>query len=210
MRVAHIITRLILGGTQENTILNCHDLIQDYSDEVLLITGPGLDPEGSLDADARSHGIPLHIVPSMWRPIHPTRDARTYRAIRRAIAAFQPEVAHTHSGKAGLLGRIAACQLGVSAIVHTVHGAPFPRLPKRPSSRSFRRCEMFAAARCHAIISVANAMTDQLVTAGIAPREKLTTIYSGMEVEPFLNSAKHRESIRHELGYVATDVVVVG
>jgi len=208
MRVAHIITRLILGGAQENTILNCQDLFRDYGDEVLLVTGPGLGPEGSLEEDARARGIPLEIVPAMRRAIHPTRDLVSYRAIGRALERFRPDVVHTHSGKAGLLGRLAASRLSVPAIVHTVHGAPFHRYQPAAAREFFRRCEIFAASRCHAIISVADAMTTQLVAAGVAPREKFTTIYSGMEVEPFLNSEAHRDRVRHELGYNSDDVIV--
>ena len=208
MRIAHIITRLIIGGAQENTLLNCQDLIRDYGDEVLLITGPGLGPEGNLEAEFRARGIPLQFVPSMRRPIHPTRDAATYRALGRAIAEFRPDVVHTHSGKAGLLGRLAASRLSVPTIVHTVHGAPFHPYQSAAARAFFRRCEIFASARCHAMISVADAMTDQLVAAGVAPREKFTTIYSGMEVEPFLKSGQHRDRVRRELDYTAADVVV--
>jgi glycosyltransferase involved in cell wall biosynthesis len=208
MRVAHIITRLIIGGAQENTILNCRDLIREHGDEVLLVTGPGLGPEGSLEDDARARGIPLEIVPAMRRAIHPTRDIASYRAIGRAIENFRPDVVHTHSGKAGLLGRLAASRLSVPAIVHTVHGAPFHAHQSAAAREFFRRCEIFAAARCHAIISVADAMTDQLVAAGVAPREKFNTIYSGMEVEPFLNADAHRERVRREMGYADEDIVV--
>jgi glycosyltransferase involved in cell wall biosynthesis len=208
MRTAHIITRLILGGAQENTILNCQDLIHDHGDEVLLITGPGIGPEGSLEADATARGIPLHIIPSMRRAIHPTRDVSSYREIVRALEHFRPDVVHTHSGKAGLLGRLAAWRHGVPAIVHTVHGAPFHAYQSAGARAFFRRCEVFASRRCHAIISVADAMIDQLVAAGVAPREKFTTIYSSMEVEPFLNAAEHRDRVRRELGYSDDDVVV--
>jgi glycosyltransferase involved in cell wall biosynthesis len=208
MRIAHIITRLITGGAQENTILNCQDLTRDHGDEVVLITGPGLGPEGSLEEDACSRGVPLHIISSMRRAIHPTRDTSAYREISRAIREFRPDVVHTHSGKAGLLGRLAAWRLRVPAIVHTVHGAPFHPYQNAVSREFFRRCEIFAAARCHAIISVADAMTDQLVAAGVAPREKFTTIYSGMEVEPFLNSGRLCDLVRRELGLTFGDVVV--
>jgi len=74
MRIAHLITRLILGGAQENTVLCCEDLIRRYGDEVLLITGPPLGPEGSLLDRARAGGGPLEIIPSLRRPIHPWRD----------------------------------------------------------------------------------------------------------------------------------------
>jgi glycosyltransferase involved in cell wall biosynthesis len=208
MRIAHIITRLILGGAQENTLLNCQDLLGDYGDVVLLITGPGLGPEGSLEEDARARHIPLHVIPSLRRAIHPTRDAASYHTIRRAILDFRPEVVHTHCGKAGLLGRVAACRLSVPAIVHTVHGAPFHPYQSAAAREFFRRCEIYTSARCHAIISVADTMTNQLVAAGVAPREKFTTIYSGIEVDPFLNSGQHRDRVRRELGYRDTDVVV--
>jgi glycosyltransferase involved in cell wall biosynthesis len=208
MRVAHVITRLILGGAQENTILNCQDLVRDHGDEVVLITGPGLGPEGSLEEDARARGIRLEIIPSMRRNIHPGRDAAAYRAIGRAIETFRPDVVHTHSGKAGLFGRTAAWHLKVPAIIHTVHGAPFHPYQNAAAHAFFRRCEIFAAARCHAIISVADAMTDQLVAAGVAPREKYTTIYSGMEVESFLGADAERDRVRRELGYTPNDIVV--
>ena len=75
MRVAHIITRLILGGAQENTLLTCEDLIRAYGDDVLLITGPPLGPEGSLLERAKAKGTPTVVVDSLRRAIHPGRDA---------------------------------------------------------------------------------------------------------------------------------------
>ena len=74
MRIAHVITRLILGGAQENTVLCCEDLIRRHGDDVLLITGPPLGPEGSLLDRARAGGVPLEIIPALRRPIHPWRD----------------------------------------------------------------------------------------------------------------------------------------
>ena len=115
---------------------------------------------------------------------------------------------HTHSGKAGLLGRAAAWSLHVPAVIHTVHGAPFHAWQGRGARRFFQACERWAARRCHALVSVADAMTELMVAAGVAPREKFTTIYSGMEVEPFLQSAEHRQRVRRELGYGPEHVVI--
>src|SRR5690606_19429787 len=70
------------------------------------------------------------------------------------------------------------------------------------------RCERYAARRCHALVSVADAMTELMVNANIAPREKFTTIYSGMDVEPFLASGQHRERMRRELGFAEEQVVI--
>jgi glycosyltransferase involved in cell wall biosynthesis len=208
MRIAHVITRLILGGAQENTLLSCEDLLRIHGDNVLLITGPPLGPEGSLLERAQKNGVPLEILPALRREIHPLRDWQSYFEIKRAIERFQPEVVHTHSGKAGLLGRTAAHALGVPAIVHTVHGAPFHPYQGRGARAVFRACERFAANRCDALVSVADAMTDLMVDASVAPREKFTTIYSGMEVEPFLAADEHRAETRATLGYRDEHVVV--
>jgi glycosyltransferase involved in cell wall biosynthesis len=208
MRIAHVITRLILGGAQENTVLCCEDLIRDYGDQVLLITGPPRGPEGSLLQRARAGGVPTELVPQLRRAIHPWRDLASYRRIKRILREFRPDVVHTHSAKAGVLGRAAAWALQVPAVVHTVHGAPFHPQQGRGARAVFRACERWAARRCHALVSVADAMTELMVAAGVAPREKFTTVYSGMEVEPFLRSAEHRDRVRRELGYRPEQVVI--
>lgn len=208
VRVAHIITRLILGGAQENTLLTCEGLLRDYGDEVLLITGPPLGPEGSLLERAKANRVPLAVVQSLRRSIHPWRDLVSYRELKRLLRDFKPDIVHTHSAKGGILGRAAAWNVGVPAIVHGVHGAPFYPY-QNPLVRDFyRRCERWAGRRCHAFISVADAMTDLMVNAGIAPREKFTTIYSGMETGPFLESGRHRQRVRQELSYGDDDIVV--
>ncbi|HVA46757.1 MAG TPA: glycosyltransferase family 4 protein [Pirellulales bacterium] len=208
MRVAHIISRLILGGAQENTLLTCEGLLRDYGDDVLLITGPPLGPEGSLLDRARANGVPLAIVPSLRRAIQPWRDYVSYRELKRILREFQPDVVHTHSAKGGILGRAAAWKLGVPAIVHGVHGAPFYPYQNPLVREFYRECERWAARRCHAFVSVADAMTDLMVDAGVAPREKFTTIYSGMETGSFLHAGEHRRRARHELGYRDEHVVV--
>ena len=208
MRIAHVITRIILGGAQENTLLCCEDLLRCCGDEVLLVTGPALGPEGSLLERARSHGVPVAIVPSLRRAIHPWNDLASYREIRRVLRAFGPEVVHTHSAKGGILGRAAAWSLRVPAVVHTVHGAPFHPYQNPAARAACRLCERWAARRCHGLVSVADAMTELLVGAGVAPREMFQTIYSGMEVEPLLESARQREEIRARLGYAAQHVLI--
>ena len=74
MRVAHVITRMIIGGAQENTLLNCLDLIREHGDDVLLITGPALGPEGDLLSQGRAGELPVQLLPSLRRAIHPRRD----------------------------------------------------------------------------------------------------------------------------------------
>lgn len=208
MRIAHVITRMIIGGAQENTLYNCEDLIQLFGDDVLLITGPALGPEGDLLKQGRGGGVPIQVIPSLRRAIDLWRDSTSYFALKRAIRHYKPDVVHTHSAKAGFLGRLAASSLRVPAIVHTVHGAPFHAYQNAAARNLFRWCERHAASRCDALISVADAMTDLMVNAGVAPREKFTTIYSGMDVEPFLRADEHRAAMRQQLGYQPEHVVI--
>jgi glycosyltransferase involved in cell wall biosynthesis len=208
MRIAHVITRLILGGAQENTVLCCEDLLRIYGDDVLLLTGPPRGPEGSLLERAKRNGVPVEVLPALAREIRPLGDWQSYLQIKRAIREYRPEVVHTHSGKAGLLGRTAADRLRVPVIVHTVHGAPFHPYQTKGARTVLRLCERFAAKRSDALVSVADAMTELMVEAGVAPREKFTTIYSGMEVEPFLAAGQWRREIRRSLGYSDEHVVV--
>ncbi len=208
MRIAHVITRLILGGAQENTVLSCEDLMRMYGDEVLLITGPPLGPEGSLLERVRAGGVPTEVITQLRREIHPWRDLVSYFRIKRILRRFQPQVVHTHSAKAGILGRAAAHALGVPVVVHGVHGAPFHPYQNRLAWWFCWACERWAARRCHAFVSVADAMTELMVEAGVAPREKFTTIYSGMEVETFLNANRHRDRMRAELGFRPEHVVI--
>ena len=199
---------MIIGGAQENTLLNCLDLMRDHGDEVLLITGPSLGPEGDLLSQGRAGELPVRLLPCLRRAIHPLHDLRSRNALKMAIREFKPDVVHTHSAKGGLLGRYVASSLGVPAVIHTVHGAPFHPYQSPLAREFFRRCERWAAKRCHRMISVADAMTDLMVDAGVAPRQKFTTIYSGMDVEPFLRADEHRSAIRSKYGLQQEHVVV--
>jgi len=208
MKIVHIITRMIVGGAQENTLYNCTDLINDHGDDVTLITGPSLGPEGEL-LNANSHPkLNMVIAPSLRRNIHPWHDWQAYRQIQQHLRKLQPDIVHTHSAKAGLLGRWAAQRLKIKGVVHTVHGAPFHKYQNPLSRYLFRYCEKFAARRCHKLISVCDAMTNQLVDANVAPREKFTTIYSGMDIADFINANSHRASVRQELGFSEDDIIV--
>jgi glycosyltransferase involved in cell wall biosynthesis len=199
---------MIIGGAQENTLLNCLDLIREFDDDVLLITGPAVGPEGDLLSQGRAGELPVRVLPSLRRAIHPWRDMRARNAIRAAMEEFKPDVVHTHSAKGGLVGRHVAWNLRIPAVIHTVHGAPFHPYQSTISREFFRRCERWAAQRCHRLISVADAMTDLMVDAQVAPREKFTTIHSGMDVEPFLHADEHRSAIRAKYGLRSEHVVV--
>ena len=113
MKVVHFITRLIIGGAQQNTLLTVEDQHRDYQDDVTLITGPGIGPEGSLVERAESGGIDIRIVPELKRNIHPLDDWKSYRTLLRMLREIKPQILHTHSSKAGVMGRAAARKLGI-------------------------------------------------------------------------------------------------
>ncbi len=208
MRIVHIITRLILGGAQENTLLTVEEQHRRHRDAVTLVTGPALGPEGSLMERAERQGLDVRLVEPMRRAIHPPRDWAAYRELVRLLRAIKPDVVHTHSSKAGILGRAAAAKVGVPAVIHTVHGPPFHRYERWWRNRLYIAAERWAARRTTAFICVSDAMTDQFVAAGVAPRDKFTTVYSGMEVEPFLNPPRPRAEVRRELGFADEHIVV--
>jgi glycosyltransferase involved in cell wall biosynthesis len=208
MHVVHVITRLIIGGAQENTLLTVLDQQRDYGDDVTLICGPGLGPEGSLVERAQAQRVDVRVIPELRRSIHPWRDWQSYRTLLSLLRETKPQIVHTHSSKAGIFGRAAAAKLGIPA-VHTIHGASFHYGQNPVATRLYIAAEKWAARRCTRFISVCDAMTDQYVAAGIAPSEMFTTVYSGLDVEPFLHPSRPPEEVRRELG-IAEEHIVVG
>ena len=150
MKIVHVITRLIVGGAQENTLLSCEGQ-HDAGHDVTLITGPSLGPEGSLMARAEAYGYRVETLDAMRRSILPGKDVATFWALVRRFKDLKPDVVHTHSSKAGIVGRWAAHRAGVPRIVHTIHGLAFTAskrstrcggrsCPARTSRRSGRSC----------------------------------------------------------------------
>jgi len=209
LKVMHVITRLIRGGAQENTLLTVQGLARTPGFDAVLVTGPGLGPEGDLVPDARESGTDVIIIDAMRRPIHPWRDFASYRALRRWIRRLRPDIVHTHSSKAGIIARKAAKDEKVPKIVHTIHGLPFHDYERPLVNKLYTTLERNAARYTDLIISVADAMTDKAVAAGVAPRDKFVTVYSGMDVEPYLHGRHDRAAVRAGLGLPA-DAPVVG
>jgi glycosyltransferase involved in cell wall biosynthesis len=209
LRILHISTRLILGGSQENTILSCIGAA-DRGHRVGLAYGPIYGPEGSLLQRALGDGrIETFEVPSLVRRIAPLKDLRAYWQMRRLIQRWRPDVVHTHSSKAGILGRGAAWAEGVPVVVHTIHGLPFHQWQPAVVNALYVLSERWAARRCHAIVSVADAMTRQALERGVGELGQYRTIRSGMEVEPFLASDSSRAAMRARFGFGEGDVVAV-
>ena len=208
MRVMHVITRMIVGGAQENTLLNCLDLIHNFGDNVLLVCGPALGPEGDLLQLSKYQGLNVCFVEELKREISLQDDWNAYRKIRSILRSFRPQVVHTHSAKAGVLGRLAAWQESVPAIIHTVHGSPFYVGQHVHERVIFNFMERLAACWCDRFISVSDAMTRQMVSHGIAPLSKFSTIYSGFDVKAFLSCSELRAENRKKFGFSDDDIVV--
>ncbi len=207
MRTAHIITRLIIGGAQENTLFNVDDQHHIHGDEVCLITGPGLGPEGTLEQRAVARGLDLKLMPEMRRSLHPLRDTQCFFALKRMLQQYKPDIVHTHSSKAGILGRRAAYALGIPC-VHGIHGASFHFGQPAVLFNAYKIAERMANRWCQHFITVCDAMSQQYLAAGIGTPDKFTTIFSGMEVDHFLNPARSRVDVRQSLGLQDSHVVV--
>ncbi len=200
MRIVHVITRLILGGAQENTLLTVEGLHHRHGDDVTLITGPAEGPEGDLFERASRQGLKVEVMPELVRALRPATDHRAYRLLRKAFRRLKPDVVHTHSSKAGIVGRAAAWAEKVPAVVHTIHGLPFGPSETAVKNRLYVTLERWAAKRCHAIVGVCDAMAEQALAAGVGRPEQYLTVYSGMDVDAFLNPRTPRDEIRRELG----------
>lgn len=208
MRIMHISTRLILGGSQENTVLSCEGQVA-RGHEVSLVYGPIYGPEGSMLDRVRAHGGYEAIeTPDLVRELAPRRDRRCQKALRALIREWKPDVVHTHSSKAGILGRAAAWAERVPCVVHTIHGLAFHTYQAKWRNAIYILSERYAAKRCHMIVCVADAMRDQALAAGIGRREQYVTVYSGMEVERYLTPDVPRDTMRAELGFDDDDVVL--
>ena len=209
MRILHISTRLIVGGSQENTVLSCIGAA-DQGHTVALAYGPIYGPEGSLlprvIADPR---IQRFEVPNLVRHIAPLRDRRCLKELRELIRKWKPDVVHTHSSKAGILGRKAAWAEKVPVVVHTIHGLAFHPYQSWWKNFLYIRAERWASHRCHAMVSVADAMTVQALAQGIGRPEQFITIRSAMETEHFIAPATKREELRARFGWDES-VVVLG
>lgn len=147
MKIVHIITRLILGGAQENTLITCK-LLAERGHDVTLITGPAIGPEGELFEQTKWQKYRVITVNKMIRAICPLYDLISYRQIKKLLRQIQPDIVHTHSAKAGILGRFAAsnichceaCAAGRGNLCRYVS-----RLLRRPLQRTPRNDK----AECH-------------------------------------------------------------
>ena len=208
-RVVHLITRLEWGGAQENTLATVRGLRPDRFDRVLVAGRGGmLDP-----AAGQIPGCRFRQVDALVREIRPAAD---YRALRELVsilreekrgASGHPLVVHTHSSKAGILGRAAARRVGADLILHSIHGFGFHDGQAAAVRRLLVELERMASRWTDAFVAVSEENIRQGVREGIFRADRCRLIRSGFETQRFLSGS--REEGRRLLG-LPPDVPVVG
>ncbi len=213
MKIVHIITRLIVGGAQENTLITCR-LLAARGHEVTLITGPALGPEGQLFDQTVNQEYGTHVIKEMRRPIAPIKDFVSYHKIKGLLQGLQPDIVHTHSAKAGILGRWAASNLrNRPRIVHGVHGLSFHPYQSKSLNNLYIAIERRAALRTDHFITVADAMTSQSLAVGIGKGRPYTTAYSAIDESSYLAATPQADILtfrhRHDISEDAVVLVTV-
>jgi glycosyltransferase involved in cell wall biosynthesis len=208
IRVLHVITRMIVGGAQENTLLTVEGLDRLDRYEVTLVSGVDEGREGELLSRARET-TRLIVVPELARDISPLADLKAFVSLYRIIRSGGYHIVHTHSSKAGVLGRVAAKLAGTPVIVHTLHSLVFHDYQPRLVNRLWWSVKKLCAPLTDHYISVADALSEKAIAARIARSEKFSTIYSGMELDWYLEASVDPDGVRAELG-IPREAPVVG
>ncbi len=208
IRVLHPITRLIVGGAQENTMFTAA-LLDKSRFRVEIVSGPQTGSEGSLIEEVRERGVPLTILPELVREINPGKDLSAIWKLSRLMRSGRYAIVHTHSSRAGVLGRIAARLAGVPVIVHTVHGWSFHERMSPWRRRAYVAMEKLAAAFSDVMIVVAEGDIEKGLREGIGRREQYCLIRSAIPLDDFDPVCVDRAAARRDLG-LPQDVSVVG
>ena len=195
----HVITRLIVGGAQENTISTVLGLQRKPEFRTDLVAGPTVGSEGTLEPEYRKQSEAISILPTIIRPVRPWTDVKGLFDLRRRFLETRPVIVHTHSGKAGVLGRWAARMAGVPIIIHGVHGPSFGTWQSALANGAFRAAEQSAGRVTTYFIAVAQAMIDQYLAAGIGRPEMYEAVFSGFHLEAFL-AARNDPELRAKFG----------
>jgi glycosyltransferase involved in cell wall biosynthesis len=192
VKSVQIITRLIVGGAQRIVIETAAEL-RARGEDAEIWCGQQEGPEGSLAEETRSRGIPIVIVPDLVKQVSPHRDAAAARWLTRRLRESRPEIVHTHSSKAGILGRFAARAARVPRVFHTIHGWGFSERTPLPARIAFVLAERAAAGRADRLIAVSDAVVAEGIRNGVGRRESYVTIRPGIDTTPFADLEAIRE-----------------
>jgi glycosyltransferase involved in cell wall biosynthesis len=205
--ILHPITRLIVGGAQENTMYTAA-MLDKARYHVEVLSGPQTGSEGSLIEEVRGHGIPLTIFPDLLRQISPLHDLLALIKMVRFMRTRQFTIVHTHSSKAGILGRLAARLAGVPVIVHTVHGWSFHDHMPLVVRATYICFERWIARFTDALIAVTRRDIEKGLKHGIGHPQQYHLIRSAIPLDEFNPAGVDREAVRSELGIPAGAAVL--
>lgn len=203
IRILRIIARLNVGGPAIHVTLLTEKLsAPDY--ESTLVCGTIGDDEGDMSYYAAAHGVTPVYLPELGRSLHPVRDLRTIWKVYRLIRQYQPDVVHTHTAKAGFVGRVAAWLAGVPVIVHTFHGHVFQGYFSPTMTRVFLLLERLTARMSSTVITLTEGLRRDLADVyHITDREHITVLPLGLDLAPFAAVARKNGVFRREHGIPA-------
>lgn len=206
IKVLHIITKFAVGGAQENTIFTCSMLNKNLFDSSILC-GTEKDEEGNLINAAKYKKIPLFFIPELVRRTNPVKDIIALIKIKKLIQMGKFDIVHTHSSKAGILGRIAARIAKTPVIIHTAHGWNFHDFMNAPQKNFIVLCERIAGKFTDKIILVTKEDIKKGLKEGIENRDKYIVIRSGIDLEQF-NPRNCNVELKRELGIKKEEKVI--
>jgi glycosyltransferase involved in cell wall biosynthesis len=193
--VLTVITRLELGGAQRVALHTASNL-----DRKVFEAGLAWGPGDVLDDEARAlDDVEQFEISDLVRPVAPIKDLRALASLRRAIRRFRPHVVHTHSSKAGVLGRLAARLERVPSVVHTVHGFGFTPLQSPVKQKVFFSAEKIAARWTDHFVAVSRVNRDRGVELGLWKPDQVSVIRAGVDLDRFRVPGDGRET-RRQLG----------
>jgi glycosyltransferase involved in cell wall biosynthesis len=212
VKVVRVIARLNMGGPALHVAYLSAGL-KERGYETTLVAGSLARGEESMSFVADELGVPVVTIAQLHREISPVRDALAVLRLARLLRTERPQILHTHTAKAGAIGRLAALMAGPGRppiVVHTFHGHVLRGYFGPLRGGLFRLLERALARVATALVAVSPEVRDDLVALGIAPREKFTVIRLGIELdERVLAGASGRASTRELMG-VPADQFTVG
>lgn len=211
VRVLRVIARLNVGGPALHVSTLAHGL-QGRGYETTLVAGDVAPGEESMAFVAERAGVEIVRVPGLSRELSPARDALATLRLARLIRRLRPHILHTHTAKAGAVGRAAALLAGgrrPPVVVHTFHGHVLSGYFGRAGSLVFRAVETALARSSDALVAVSPEVRDELVRIGVAPAEKFAVVRLGIELEPRVRCTEDPAEARRRIG-VGSDRFVVG
>lgn len=208
-RVLRIINRFNLGGPTHNAAYLTRYLPGDY--ETLLVGGSQEASEEGSHHILHDLGVEPLILPELQREVAPWRDRGAYSRIKKLIKDFKPDIVHTHAAKAGAVGRMAAADLGVKAIVHTFHGHVFHSYFGPVRTALYKNIERFLAKRSTRIIAISEKQKSELVNEHrITKADKVSVIPLGFDLNRFQTQQPTKRALFRKVYGVADDEIAIG